>query len=70
MARRGRPRKKMKLVSIDEAIQIVMDFYNTTTPLYSKGTIYNMISQKKINRYGPRHVVLLDEQEVIEKLCG
>lgn len=65
---RGRP-KTLKLVSIDEAIEIVAERYqNKIRP--ARQTIYNKISAKVLTNHGTRHCALLDESEVIEKLCS
>ncbi len=64
---RGRPRK-LKLVTIDEALKIVEEHYQH--PMFSKGTIYNKISSGVLKNYGRAHKALLDETEVREKLCS
>lgn len=73
----GRP-KKVKLVTIDKAIALVREYYlrkgvgeddlSNLTP--ARQTIYNKISKKLLRNLGDIRCVLLDEDEVIEKLCS
>jgi hypothetical protein len=75
----GRP-KKLKLVTIDKALELVKEFYlkkglgadelHRVTP--AKRTIYNKICMKQLRNYGQGkgRLALLDENEVLEKLCS
>lgn len=70
----GRPRKKdpnRKLISIDQAVTMINEHFSQYGRKgYSKGYIYNLISEGKLHREGPPSMVLLDEQEIRDKLCG
>jgi hypothetical protein len=76
MAKVGRPRK-LKLVSLDTAIKIIRQYFidKGVSPddldkfVPAKGTIYNKISRKTLTNHGKR-IVLLDETEILEKLCS
>ena len=63
----GRP-KHLKLVTIDEALELVAKHYQRQ--VYKKKTIYNKISLGILTNHGPKRMALLDESEVIEKLCS
>lgn len=73
----GRP-KKLKLVDMKRTLEIIkeqklkkgVDPGSVKLPV--KATIYNKIHAKLIHNYGggKGHPVLLDEDEIIEKLCS
>lgn len=66
----GRP-KQLKLVTIDEALELVKQHYHGhPAAVPAKGTIYNKISLGILKNHGPRSCALLDEAEVREKLCS
>lgn len=66
-SKRGRP-KKRELISLEEALKLIEEKFQR--PVYTKGTLYNKISKKELTRHGPKHKVLLDKEEVLEKLCS
>jgi hypothetical protein len=80
MQKRGRPRKekKLRLLTIDSALQLLKEYWlsrgvsaeDVEKIIPAKGTIYNKISSSILTNHGPRGVVLLDESELIEKLCS
>lgn len=35
---------------------------------YSVQTLYNMVYRGELKRYGPRHILQLDEMELVDKL--
>lgn len=59
----------VELVTPKEALKIVQDFFQSPEPIYSLGTIYNKVSLGQLTRYGARHKLMLDKNEVINKLC-
>lgn len=63
----------MKLLTLKEAIELLNRVYQIDPAkhgrdVFAKGTIYNMISRGELKRYGPRHILQLDESEVLAKL--
>lgn len=63
-----------KLITLDEAIDLINKHYGYDPEkhgkgVYTKKTIYNMVHKGKLGRHGPRHMLQLDEDEVILKLC-
>lgn len=61
--------EKQELITPKQALKLVQDYFQSDTPVYSIGTIYNKVSLKQLNRHGPRHRLMLDKKEVVEKLC-
>jgi hypothetical protein len=57
------------LVSPTEACKLVQEYFHSETAIYSTKTIYNKVYERELQRYGPRHKLLLDKQEILEKLC-
>lgn len=59
-----------KLISLKEAIIVLNDAHdinpeNAGRDAYSTRSIYNAIHKKRIKRYGPRHFVQVDKEELL-----
>lgn len=67
--RRQTANKKLELVSANEACKLAQEFFQSSIPVYSTKTIYNKVAAKELRRYGPRHMLQLDKEEVLQKLC-
>lgn len=73
----GRP-KKQRLVTINEALVFIKEYWlkrgvseeSIKELIPAKGTIYNKISLDQLQNHGSRRSVLLDENEILEKLCS
>lgn len=74
----GRP-KQLKLVTIDKAIELVKNFYlkkgvgedEIAKFIPARQTIYNKIYEDVLHNHGnKRKGALLDENEVLDKLCS
>lgn len=61
--------KPEELLTLDQAVEFVRNYYGLDKPPFSKGTLYNKISDKSLRRYGPRHCAMLDKEEILKKLC-
>lgn len=61
-----------KLLTIDEAIVFLNNIHQINPDsgrnVYSKKTLYNMIHKKRLKRFGPRHLVQLDQDDLIRVL--
>ncbi len=59
----------MKRITINEVVQLANKFYGVDPArmgrdAYKKSYIYNLICKGKLKNHGPRHMALLDENEV------
>ena len=61
--------RKLNLVTVGEARKLVQEFFQRDTPILSTKTIYNKVWAKELRRYGPKNKLLLDKDEVLQKLC-
>lgn len=62
--------KKMHLLTLDQAIQEINRHWGLTDrSLYSKQTLYKAIHKGELHRYGPRHVVFVDRDEIMARYC-
>lgn len=64
--------KTTSLLTLDEAIKILNKVYHWDEsargkPIYSKQTIYNAIYKGKLTRHGPKHRLLIDKSELLER---
>lgn len=62
--------KPKKLVSIKDGIKILNEAYGLDREeigrdVYSPQTIYNAIYKRVLKRYGPKHFVMLDVDELL-----
>lgn len=63
--------KNKTLISLDEAIELINKYFDRHDEnIYEKASLYNLIYKKQLKRYGPRHKVLLDKDEVIARFCA
>lgn len=64
-----------KKITLNEAIELIDKSWKIDLDklgkkhVYSKGSIYNAIHEKKLSRSGPPHIVMVDADEVL-KLFG
>lgn len=74
----GRP-KNLELITVDQAVEYIkarlIEKYNNNLDIveklsYKKKTIQNMMSLKRISRFGDNRCPMLDKKEVEEKLVG
>lgn len=61
--------KKVELVTAKQACKLVEEYFQGQVPPLKLKTIYNKVCSKELKRHGPRHRLLLDKDEVIQKLC-
>lgn len=62
--------KKLQLVTLDQAVDFIKKAYGQTEVIvYSKKTLRNMILKKELTRYGPKHMVFLDVEEIKTRCC-
>lgn len=59
--------KKLDLIEIDEAVQVLWDAWQTKEPPFKKGTIYNWIWKKTLKNHGPKHKAQIDKEELLKK---
>jgi len=69
-ATRAKELESLELITIDECVKRIQELYRLPEPPYKKQTMHKWISQKQINRYGPRHMALVDWNEVRRKKCS
>jgi hypothetical protein len=66
--------KKTELISLIEAVDHLNKIHGIDPKVvgrnvFGKQHIYNLIHQKKLERFGPKHMVLIDKKE-LENLLG
>lgn len=59
-----------KLVTLKEAIELLNDAHGIDPVklgrnVFSERTLYNAVHNKRIKRYGPRHIVQFDSDEIL-----
>lgn len=66
--------KKIKeLIGLKEAVHVLNSHFQNDPAksgrnVYSLGTLYNKISSGELKRHGPRHMVLVDKEELLQAL--
>ena len=67
----GRPKslENLSLVTLEQAVQKLKEFYGLPRSPYSKRTLQNKIWRRELNRYGPYHMTMVDWEEIQRKLC-
>jgi len=67
--------KEPVLVTLDQIIleldrELKIDAEACGRHSYTKGYLYKLIYQREIKRYGPKHIALVDRDEVLQRLLG
>lgn len=62
-------KKEQVLISLNEAVEYLNELYlidpeKMGRSFCGKQHLYNCISKKKLKRYGPKHIAMLDKHEV------
>lgn len=62
---------KKKKLTINEALEFLNEAHGVDPAAlgrnaYSKQAIYNAVHTKKLNRFGPRHILQLDADELLK----
>lgn len=62
---------KKELITLKQAIGILNEAHGIDPEIegrsvYSLQTLYNAISTKKLNRYGPTHMAKVDKEELLK----
>jgi len=65
----------MKLLTVNGAIRFLNEKMQIDPKLegrdaISKQTIYNAVSKGELKRYGPKHILQIDEQELERRFLG
>jgi len=65
---RGRPRLDLKLLNLNDSLEFIKQHYVGKRP-FKKKTLYNMMCDGRLTKYGHAHERLLDVEE-LKRLCG
>lgn len=61
--------RKREYITPQQALDLVKEFFNCDAEFYTLATIYRKVCVGELGRFGPRHKLLLDKDEVLNKLC-
>ena len=68
MARPSRQVDASDLITLDEAVELIAEFWQGKVH-YTRRTLQNHISAKKLKRYGPYKETLVSRIEIMNKYC-
>lgn len=62
---------KKELVTLKEAVELLNqahqnDKTKTGKDVFGEGSIYNAVSKKRLRRHGPRHMLQLEKEQLLD----
>jgi hypothetical protein len=62
---------KKELLTLKQAVEFLNEVHQndktkTGKDVYGEGTLYNAVSSKKLRRHGPRHMLQLEKDQLLD----